>query len=54
MKKFYRQVYDTWNEERFERLKEVFGIDVSRRVQRLSKGMQKQVAFWLGICTMRM
>lgn len=52
MKKFYRQVYNTWNEERFERLGEVFGIDINRRVQRLSKGMQKQVAFWLGICTM--
>lgn len=52
MKKFYRQVYDTWNEERFERLADVFAIDTGRRVQRLSKGMQKQVAFWLGICTM--
>lgn len=30
----------------------MFGIDTNRRVQRLSKGMQKQVAFWLGICTM--
>ena len=36
--------------ERFESLKEVFKIDVKRKVRRLSKGMQKQVAFWLGIC----
>lgn len=52
MKKFYKSVYPSWNEERFERLSEVFNIDINRRVQRLSKGMQKQVAFWLGICTM--
>lgn len=52
MKKFYKSVYPEWNEERFEKLGEVFEIDQSRRVQRLSKGMQKQVAFWLGICTM--
>ena len=52
MKKFYKSVYPSWNEERFERLSEVFNIDINRRVQRLSKGMQKQVAFWIGICTM--
>lgn len=52
MSKFYKQVYNTWNQERFDHLREVFDIDINRRVQRLSKGMQKQVAFWLGICTM--
>ena len=52
MKKFYKSVYNSWNEERFCRLAEVFDIDINRRIQRLSKGMQKQVAFWLGICTM--
>ena len=25
-------------------------IDVKRNIRRLSKGMQKQVAFWLAIC----
>lgn len=52
MKNFYKSIYPLWNEERFSHLADVFGIDTNRRVQRLSKGMQKQVAFWLGICTM--
>lgn len=52
MKKFYKSVYPLWNEERFNHLKDIFNIDINRRVQKLSKGMQKQVAFWLGICTM--
>ncbi len=33
--------------ERYEKLKEVFQIDENRTIRRLSKGMQKQVAFWL-------
>ena len=39
--------------QQFERLKEYFPtIDVKRSIRRLSKGMQKQVAFWLTICCM--
>jgi len=52
MAKFYKDIYPTWNEERFEKLKAVFNMDINRRISRLSKGMQKQVAFWLGISTM--
>lgn len=50
--KFYAQIYPTWNKKRYELLKNVFAIDPQRRIVRLSKGMQKQVAFWLGICLM--
>ncbi len=35
--------------ERFEKLREVFPIDAKRPMRRLSKGMQKQAAFWLEI-----
>lgn len=49
--KFYKSIYPTWSSERFESLKDVFKIDTKRKIRRLSKGMQKQVAFWLGICT---
>lgn len=52
MAKFYSQLYKNWNWQRYELLREVFPIDPKRRVTRLSKGMQKQVAFWLCICTM--
>lgn len=51
MAKYYADIYENWDWEIFEKLKEVFKIDVKRRCRRLSKGMQKQVAFWLGICS---
>ncbi|MFZ5640948.1 MAG: ABC transporter ATP-binding protein [Bacillota bacterium] len=46
---FFRQVYPTWDENRFNELSEVFGIDVKRRVTKLSKGMKRQVSFWLAL-----
>ena len=49
--KLYAGIYSGWSWENFEKLKEIFKIDVTRKVRRLSKGMQKQVAFWLGLCT---
>lgn len=52
MAKFYASIYPKWNQERYEALKKVFPIPTTKRVIKLSKGMQKQVAFWLGICTM--
>ena len=50
MANFYASLYPNWSWERFETLKQAFPIDVKRRVTKLSKGMQKQVAFWLSIC----
>ena len=38
--------------ERYEKLKEVFQIDEKRTIRRLSKGMQKQAAFWLTLSCM--
>ena len=38
--------------ERYEALKDVFRIEEKRMIRRLSKGMQKQVAFWLALCCM--
>lgn len=49
--KLYASIYSDWSWERYETMKEIFKIDEKRKVRRLSKGMQKQVAFWLGICT---
>jgi ABC-2 type transport system ATP-binding protein len=48
----YAGIYPKWNQARFEQLKSTFPMDEKRRLIRLSKGMQKQVAFWLGLCTM--
>lgn len=52
MKYFYKGMYKNFNDERFEKLREVFNIDVKRNVRHLSKGMQKQVAFWLALSCM--
>ena len=48
--KYYAGIYPKWNWETFEALKKIFKIDVKRKPKKLSKGMQKQVAFWLGLC----
>ena len=51
MKRFYQGIYPTFDEKLFYRLQEFFpNIDVKRSIRRLSKGMQKQVTFWLAIC----
>ena len=51
MAKCYRGVYPKFDEKRYETLREVFqGVDEKRPIRRLSKGMQKQAAFWLALC----
>ena len=47
--KMYSEIYPNWDDALFKKLGEIFKIDLSRKVIRLSKGMQKQVAFWIGI-----
>ena len=51
MKRFYQGIYPSFDEKLFYRMQEFFpNINVKRTIRRLSKGMQKQVAFWLAIC----
>ena len=52
MMRFYRGFYPSFSTQRYEKLKEVFNIDEKRTIRRLSKGMQKQVAFWLALSCM--
>ena len=52
MMRFYRGFYPTFSTERYEKLKAVFAIDEKKTIRRLSKGMQKQVAFWLALSCM--
>jgi ABC-2 type transport system ATP-binding protein len=52
MKNLYKGVYSNWNDERFNKLQQVFNIDINRNANRLSKGMKKQVAFWLAMSAM--
>lgn len=49
MADFYRSVYPNFDEDRFKKLGEVFKLDPKRQMRRLSKGMQKQAAFWVAV-----
>ena len=51
MRKFYRGIYPKFDDELFERLYEVFNLPKKSPIRRFSKGMQKQAAFHLSICT---
>ena len=51
MKKYYKSLYPGFDEERFQKLQEVFPINPKKRIKRFSRGMQKQAAFWLGTST---
>ena len=51
LKKFYKSLYPDFDDAKFEELKKYFpSINPKSNVRRLSKGMKKQVAFWLAIC----
>ncbi len=49
MMDFYRSIYPGFDEARFKKLGEVFNLDPKRQMRRLSKGMQKQAAFWMAV-----
>ncbi|MDQ0481851.1 ABC transporter ATP-binding protein [Guptibacillus hwajinpoensis] len=49
MANYYRNLYDGWDEERYEELKGSFHLDENKKISQFSKGMQRQVAFWLSL-----
>ena len=51
MMRFLRGFYPRFDQNRYEALKDVFTTVSDRQpIRRLSKGMQKQAAFWLALC----
>ena len=52
MAHFYADIYPDFNYERYEAIKKIFKIDEKRQIRKLSKGMKKQVAFWLVLSAM--
>lgn len=51
MMRFYRGIYPQFDMKRYEALRPAFSeVNERRPIRRLSKGMQKQAAFWLAIC----
>lgn len=51
MAEFYHDMYEVFDMERFNKIRDLLGIAVDKKISQLSKGMKKQVAFWLAICT---
>lgn len=51
MRRFYRGVYPQFDDELFKKLYDVFKLPKKGQIRRFSKGMQKQAAFHLTICT---
>ena len=51
MRKFYAGLYPKFDNQLFERLKEIFRLPEKTPLRRYSKGMQKQAAFHLALCT---
>ena len=51
MARFMKGFYPRFDRDRYRTLREVFSqVDEGRPMRRLSKGMQKQAAFWLSLC----
>lgn len=50
MMKFYRNVYQNFDEKRFYGLLQNFDLSAKRKVNTFSKGMKKQLSVLLGIC----
>ena len=50
MMRFYRGFYPSFDMKRYEKFKEVFSLPEKSPIRRMSKGMQKQAAFWLTMC----
>ena len=51
MKTFYQGIYPNFDTDRFAKLLKSFELDGRRKIQTFSKGMKKQLAVLLGICT---
>ena len=52
MAHFFAGLYPAFSWERYKKLKQVFPLDEKMMLRRMSKGMQKQAAFWLTVCCM--
>ena len=51
MHRFYRGIYPKFDEDLYNRLKEIFQLPEKTPIRRYSKGMQKQAAFHLTVST---
>lgn len=50
MKVFYKNIYSSFDTDRFDKLLEHFELDQNRKINTFSKGMKKQLSIICGIC----
>ena len=51
MKNYYRRFYEKFDEQRYFKLMNAFGLDEMRKIRTFSKGMKKQVSVICGVCS---
>lgn len=51
MRDYYAMFYKNFNSSQFDTLAEKFQLDICRKINTFSKGMQKQMSMLLGVCT---
>ncbi len=51
MRRYYKSMYPQFDDELFEQMQTVFALPRKGQLRRFSKGMQKQAAFHLMLCT---
>lgn len=49
MARFYKGIYKTWDEEKYQKLKDIFKLDENKKIRNMSKGMQRQALIWLAL-----
>jgi len=49
MMNYYAGIYPRFDRGRYDKLREAFALDEKMPIRRMSKGMQKQAAFWLSM-----
>ena len=50
MKNYYKRFYSRFDETRYRKLMDGFGLDENRKIRTFSKGMKKQVSVICGLC----
>lgn len=46
---FYKNTYRSWDNEKFNRLKELFNLDLNKKIRTLSKGQKTQLSIHLNL-----
>ncbi|MGE8081162.1 ABC transporter ATP-binding protein [Peribacillus loiseleuriae] len=52
MANFYASIFPFWNEDRFQKLQDIFEIEMDKKLHKFSKGMRRQADFWLAFSAM--